>query len=345
MKTSFLPIDYDSFDYEGRNHAMIIGRNEKGKRIAIIDTCPIYFWAILDEDIKEKKIKDLIQKIGKIKLDVKGRKTHVEKVELYDKNFLGKQVKALKIYATNYKDLHDVADKLGMPEIIKRRGYDLGFITHYIIEKKIKPLSWYEIEGEEISNSLEYGGIGKALDVNHIIKLEKHKEISEIEFKPKILTYDIETDDFKIGEGEILMISLYGENLKKVITWKKSPKKQDYVEYAKDEADLLEKFVEYVKKESPDFLVGYFSDGFDLPYIKARAEKNKVKLSLGLDDSQPRFHRGAITTGRIRGIVHVDLLRFIQTAYSQYMQSESLSLNEVSKEFLGDEKKSFSFKH
>ena len=345
MKPQFLPIDYDYFDFEGRNYMLIIGRNEKGRRMAIIDTCPVYFWAILDEGIKDKKTKEIMAKISKIKLDVKGRKTSVEKVELCDKNFLGKPVKALKIYATNYKDLHDIADQLGMPEIVKRRGYDLGFITHYIIEKKIKPLSWYEVEGEEISNSIEYGGIGKALDVNHIIKLENHKEISEIEFKPKVLTYDIEADDFKIGEGEILMISLYGENIKKVITWKKSSKKQDFVEYVKDEADLLEKFVEYVRKESPDFLVGYFSDGFDLPYLKARAEKNKVKLSLGLDESQPTFHRGAITTGRIKGIVHVDLLRFIQTAYSQYMQSESLSLNEVSKEFLGDEKKAFAFKH
>jgi len=107
----------------------------------------------------------------------------------------------------------------------------------------------------------------------------------------------------------------------------------------------LEKFVEYVRKISPDFLVGYFSDGFDLPYIKARAIKNKVKLSLGLDGSQPRFYRGIILTGRINGIVHIDLLKFIQTAYSQYMQSETLSLNEVAKEFLGDTKKEFKIQH
>ncbi|MBI3623014.1 hypothetical protein HY212_02955 [Candidatus Pacearchaeota archaeon] len=353
MKTQFLPIDYDSFDYEGRNYILIIGRSEKGKRIAIVDTCPIYFWAILEKDVKEKKVKELITKISKIKLDVKGRKTYVEKVEVNDKNFLGNPVKALKIYASNYKDLHDIAGRIDMPEIIKRRGYDLGFITHYIIEKKLKPLIWYEAEGEEISNSLEFGGIGKSLNVDHVLKLEKHKEFKEIEFKPKTLTYDIETDDFKIGEGEILMISLYSENFKKVISWKGAggrgvgggKEKLDYVEYVKDEADLLEKFTEYVKKLSPDFLVGYFSDGFDLPYLKARAEKNKVKLSLGLDESQPSFQRGAMATGKVKGIVHIDLLRFIQTAYSQYMQSETLSLNEVSKEFLGDEKKSFAFKH
>ena len=248
-----------------------------------------------------------------------------------------------------------------MKEIYKRRGYDLGFATHYIIEKKIIPLSWYKISGELLNNSEEFGGIDMNLDVDFCIKLESAEKIPKIEFNPKILCYDIETDDLKIGEGEILMISLVGnKGFKKVITWKRAKENRAIspeaiknrcseirgsVEYVKDEAELLEKFVENVKKFSPDFLVGYFSDGFDLPYLRARANKLKVSLSLGLDNTQPKFRRGAILTGRINGIVHIDLLKFIQTAYSQYMQSETLSLNEVSKEFLGDTKKEFKIKH
>ena len=345
MKTTFIPIDYSSFDFEGRNYAKIIGRDDKGKRICVIDSCNIYLWAILKEGLKKSKIDSLIKKIEKINLDLKGRKTKVEKVELHNKNFLGKKVQALKVFATNYKDLHDIADKLDMEEIEKRRGYDLGFITHYIVEKKIAPLNWYEIEGEMLNNSQEFGGIDMALDVDFCVKLEKAREIKQENFKPKILAYDIECDELKIGEGEILMVSLVSEDFKKVITWKKSSKKSSYVEYVKDEAELLEKFCEYVKKISPDFLVGYYSDGFDLPYLKARAEKHNVKLSLGLDGSQPRFSRGREITGRIDGIVHVDLLKFIRTAYAQYMQSETLGLNEVAKEFLGDGKKYFEIKH
>ena len=235
-----------------------------------------------------------------------------------------------------------------MPEIEKRRGYDLGFITHYIIEKKISPLNWYEIEGEILNNSQEFGGIDSVLEVDFVIKAEKIREIENKKFKPKVLAYDIETDAFKIGEGEILMISLVSDDFKKVLTYK-SPKEietnLEYVEYVKDEAELLEKFVEYVKKISPDFLVGYFSDGFDLPYLKARAEKFNVKLSLGLDGSQPKFSRGINITAKINGIVHIDILKFIRSVYSQYMQSETLSLNEVAKEFLGDTKKEFKHKH
>jgi len=344
MKTTFIPIDYNYFDWQGRNYAKIIGRDKDGKRICVIDSCEVYFWAILKENLTTKEIEKVLDKINSIQLDVKGRQTKVEKTELHDKNFLGKKVTAIKIYATNYKDLHDIASKLDFPEIEKRRGYDLGYITHYIIEKKLYPLIPYEIEGEMLNNSLEFGGIDSALEVDFCIKLESKKEI-EKKFSPRVLAYDIETDELQLGKGEILMISLVGENYKKVLTWKKSKEKPSFIEYVKDEEELLEKFVKEVKEYSPDFLVGYFSDGFDLPYIKARAEKLKVKIPLGLDGSQPKLNRGKELIGRIDGIVHIDLLKFIRTAYAQYMQSETLTLNEVAKEFLGDTKKDFKFKH
>ncbi|MEX0920358.1 MAG: DNA-directed DNA polymerase [Candidatus Pacearchaeota archaeon] len=342
IKTSFIPVEYDYFDFNGKNYIKIIGRDNEGKRTCILDSCDIYLWAILKEDTKKERINPLVKKIEKIKLDIKGRKTKVEKVEVHDKNFLGKKVKSLKIYATNYKDLHDIANELDFPEIEKRRGYDLGFITHYIIEKKIIPFNWYEIEGEIAGG--EFQGI-ENLDVEKCIVLHSAKKTDDKKFNPKVLAYDIETDDIKIGEGEIVMLSLVSKSFKKVLTWKKtSGKKPDYVEYVKDEAELIEKFVENVREFSPDFLIGYFSDGFDLPYLRARANKLNVRLSLGLDDSQPKMLRGGKGinfTGKISGIVHIDLIRFIQTAYSQYMQSETLSLNEVSKEFLGDTKKEF----
>ena len=126
MKTDFIPIDYDFFDFQGKNYAKIIGRNSQCQRVCIIDKVPVYFWAILKENLKKEKIDKLISKVKKIKLDSKARKTKVEKVELHEKNFLGKKVQALKIFATNYKDLHEIASKLPDSEIEKRRGYDLG---------------------------------------------------------------------------------------------------------------------------------------------------------------------------------------------------------------------------
>ena len=345
MKTSFIPVDYDSFDFKGKNYVKIIGRDSSGKRVCIIDSCEVYMWAILEDKLKKSKIESLKSKIEKISLDSNGRNTKVESVELHDKKFLDKKVKALKIFCTNYKDMREVANRLDFPEIKKRRGYDLGYITHYIIERKIKPLQSYEVEGDILNGSQEFGGIGQSIEADICLKLNSFEE-SNKKLPPKALAYDIETDELEIGKGEILMVSLVGENFKKVITWKKTKeKKPDYVHYVDNESDLLEKFSEEVKKFSPDFLVGYFSDGFDLPYIKARAKKHKIKLKLGLDGSEPMLSRGFDLSVKISGITHVDILKFVRTVYAQYMKSETLSLNEVSKEFLGDEKTGFELKH
>jgi DNA polymerase I/DNA polymerase-2 len=78
-----------------------------------------------------------------------------------------------------------------------------------------------------------------------------------------------------------------------------------------------------------------------MPYLKTRAEKLGVRLNLGLDDSKPFFTRGRVSSASIFGIVHVDLFRFIETVFSQYMQSETLGLNEVALELIGDGKKDF----
>jgi len=338
MQVQFIPIDYDYFDYQGKTYTKIIGRTDKNKKICLIDSFQPFFWAILKPKTADKKIKQIQSKIEKIKVESASRTSKVIKTELHNKKFLGKEVKAIKIFITNYKDAHAIADEIGMKEIYKRREYDLTYITKYIIARNFKPLTWYKIDGEILNNSEKFGGVDASLDLDLVLEVEKITELkTQQKFHPKILAYDIETNEFEIGKGEILMISLYGENYKKVFTWKKDSKK-DYVEHFEDEIDMLEGFVKAVKEYDPDILTGYFSDGFDLPYLRARAEKNKFKLNLGIDNSQPSFSRGALMTGKIKGIVHIDLLRFIRNAYSQYLQSETLSLNEVSSELLGDKK-------
>ena len=345
MQINFIPISYDYFDYQGKNYAKIIGRTDKNKKICIIDTFQPFFWAILKDKTPERKIKQIQQKIEKLKVEKAGRTSRVIKTEIHDKNFLGKPKKAIKIFITNYKDAHAIADQMGMKEIHKRRGYDLQYITKYIITNKLKPLTWHKIDGDILGLD-DFSGISQSLDTDLVLKTNKIEELKiQLPFTPKVLAYDIEVDELELGKGEILMVSLVGKDFQKVLTWKKCETKQNYVECFKDEAAMLEAFIKYIKEYDPDILTGYFSDGFDLPYLRARAEKNHMKLSIGIDNSQPSFSRGALMTGKIKGIVHIDLLRFIKNAYSQYLQSETLSLNEVASELLGEKKSKWIHKH
>jgi len=339
----FVPVDYDYFDWQGKNFVRIIGRDGKGNRVCIIDEFQPYLWAVLKPGTSEKRIQEIRKEIENIKISLPSRITRVTKTEVHEKNFLSKKVKAIKILITNFKDAHPVADLLEYDEIEARREYDIPLITKYIIDNKMLPLSRYKISGEILNNSQDFGNLDANLEVEQCIKLNSASKLEKQAFKPKILAFDIEADEFEIGKGEIVMISLIGENFRKVLSWREC-KTLDFVECFKGEAEMLEAFVKYVKAYSPDLLVGYFSDGFDLPYLRARAEINKVKLSLGLDSRQPIFARGRIPSAKISGIVHIDLFRFIESVYSQYLQSETLSLDDIAQELLGEGKKEFEFK-
>lgn len=342
MKTTFAPIDYDYFDFEDRNYVFMIGRAENGKKICVVDSYEPNFWIILKKEY-EKDAEKLAEKISNVKAGKTNRTSYITKVKIVNKNFLGKPVKAIQVFVTNHKDAHAIASEIGeMKEIENRREYDVNLISKYIKEKNIFPLEKYEVELSPLSLE-EFGGISKGFNID-CFKLNNIKKIEGEDFSPKVLAYDIETEDIDPSRGSVLSISLYGENVKKVLTWKKIKGAQDYVETFKNEGSMLEGFVEIVQKTNPDFLVGYFSDGFDLPFLKSAATREKVDFNLGLDGKSPKFSKGKIPVARITGIVHVDIYRFIRSVFAQYMQSETLSLNDVAKELVGDKKEEFDFK-
>ncbi len=344
MRCDFIPIDYNYFDYEGKNYIKIIGRTSNNKQICVIDDYQPNFWLILKDNVKQKEIDKLISKIKKIEIDKNIRKSKVTDIQIHNKKFLEKPVKAIQIFTTNHKDLHEIASEIGDSSIIlHRREYDINILSKYIMEKDLEPLNWYTIEGGPLTTD-DFGGIINDIDLEVCFKLDSFKlKEEQKDFQPKVLAYDIETENIEIGKSKILAISLYGDNIKKVLTLQKTTTKPDYVEQYNTESEMIEAFVNHIKEYAPDVLCGYFSDGFDLPYIKARAEKNKIKLNLGIDNSQPTFSRGRIPTGRIDGIVHVDIYRFISSAFSQYLQTESLSLNAVANELIGEKKEEFDF--
>ena len=345
MKLKFVPLDYDYFDFNGENIVRVMGRDEKWKRVCLLEKIEPYFFVVLQENVSEKRITQIQEAIERIRVENASRVCKVIKTEVQNKSFLGKKVKTIKIYITNYKDAHAVADEIDFPEILVRREYDINIITKYIIDRQLLPLQWHFVEGDVLVNSEEFGGVDNKFEVDYCIKVGKIGKCEDLGFKPKILAFDIEADEFEIGKGEIVMISLVSDKMKKVLTWKKTVKKQDFVEVLKDEAEMIERFIEIVRKENADLFAGYFSDGFDLQYLKARAEKFKIKLDLGLTNENVKFSRGRIASGYISGMIHVDLFRFIETVFSQYLQSETLGLNEVAQELLGEGKRDYKLKH
>ncbi|MBU1973894.1 MAG: hypothetical protein KKH52_00695, partial [Nanoarchaeota archaeon] len=130
-----------------------------------------------------------------------------------------------------------------------------------------------------------------------------------------------------------------GENFQKVITWKNFTHKLDYLEVVSDEVELLKRFRQIIHDYQPEIITGYYSDGFDFPYLKTRAEKHGLKLNLGLDRSELIVSaRGGNTEAKIKGILHLDTFKFIRNIIGLNLKTDSYSLDAVSKELLDNKK-------
>ncbi|MBU2523260.1 MAG: ribonuclease H-like domain-containing protein [Nanoarchaeota archaeon] len=334
MELKFVPLDYDYVDRkDGSDKAIVrvFGRTEGGKRICVIDSAEAYFYILPKSDVDLEKFSE---KVKKIKLSHANRTARVTDVKIVKKKFMGKDVGALQVFINNPKDMNVIKDVVKeYKETAEKKEIDINFITRYIIDKNVRPLQWHSVEGEKI-NGMEYGDF----DVDIVLEASKISPSEGKEFKPNVLAFDIETTEFDVGKGEITMLSLVNENIKKVITWKKFKNPSKEIEFVKNEEELLERFVELIKQEKPDILTGYFSDGFDFPYLRARADMHGIKLGIGLDGSNVSFIRGGIPSCEIRGLVHVDLFKFVDNIISANLQSETISLNDVAKELIGEEK-------
>ena len=148
MQVKFIPLDFDSFDFRDKTFIRMWGRTEDGKRCCVIDQCDSYFWLIPK---KNANIEKYAEKVEKVKIIHFGREVRVRKVEIKDKNFREKGIKALKVYADNPRDLMIIKDAVKhFPETEDKKEHELNYVTRYLIEKDVKPLIWHEVTGEKI---------------------------------------------------------------------------------------------------------------------------------------------------------------------------------------------------
>lgn len=325
MNWQFIPLDYDSIVIGNQEYVRIFGKTSDKKNICVIDKFNNYFYVLSEDIIKIKEI-------------LKGK---VEKLEEKEKNLLGEKIKAIKIELKNSENISLIVEELKDKKIPVLES-DVNYISKYIIEKRVKPMEFYEVEGQLLSdNDLE--GLPSEINCDYVVLAKKIFESKPFEYTPSVIAFDIEADNLDPEKGKILMLSIVSGVFRKVLTWKKIPSKIKEAEYVKDEKELIERFIEIIKERNPDFITGYFTDGFDFPYLRTRAEKNKIKFTLGLDNSNLIFSRGKTKSCKVTGRVHIDLYRFIENIISPTLQSEILNLNQVAKELIGEKKVELGF--
>ena len=323
VKKEFYPLD---FDYDNLGNILIYGKTTSNERILVRDnSVKPYFYFLGDED-KAKEIE-------KIRIKDENRIYKVSKTEIVKKKYFDKEIKAIKVYVDHHRDIIHIRENLKSSEVAET---DIKYVKRYLTEREVDPLILSEVEGEIIEDVEE--GI--------VIQGNVKQKNSEFLKNPKILAFDIEVyGDFsghqKHKQDPIIMISFKGEEFNKVITWKNV--KTPHVEIVKNEKELLERFVEIIKEYSPDYITGYFSDGFDFPYIKLRAEELNVILNLGVDGSSViiKKEKTGFSSAKIKGIPHLDMYRFISRIMGGGLRIDTFNLNTVAKEILSEKKLDF----
>ena len=332
MKGLLLDVDYAEEEAQPRIRLFL---KSGAETVMAIDPSFEQYLYLTATDVKEAA-----KLISKLELSQHGRVIKPKSAEILKRNFLGREVEAVKVTFHHPRDMpllrHAMRELPGVKEIYE---FDIPSAKRYLVDRGLTPMSGVSAEGTVQ---------GEGIKTIFLDRPPEPVETPQQDFN--VMSFDIEvyspTGTPRPEKDPILMISLSdNRGLKKVITWKDFKVKLDYVEVVGGEREMLNRFVELVRERQVDFLLGYNTDLFDFPYLRERAKQLRVKLKLGLDDSEvvARKRRFA-TASRIRGRVHIDvytMVNFLATIGA--MRLIHYTLEDVYRHMLGKEKPEFDF--
>ncbi len=328
MKVEFFLLDADCIKEGERTLIRLFGKTYEGSNVVALFEHEPYFYVLAENPQQAKgEIEDLLET----------EKVKIKRIDKIKRDLEGEKREFLKVFCQLPQDTQKIRDSIkklekkrgGSGSVIEEYEYTISPYRRFLLDEKIDGSCWVEVEGEPLQTRLK---------VDFAIAGKKIKAVEKLKLPPlKLLSFDIETYEQQ-GRKNIIMLSLWGKDFKKVLTYQKEDF-QPWVEVVNDEKQLLEKFVEIINQYDPDILVSFNGDSFDFPVIQERASQKKVKLTLSRDREEMKFTRRArISSARIKGRIHIDLFNFINNILSPNLQTEVLSLDAVSGELLGDKK-------
>lgn len=286
-------------DFNGENSLIFWGISDKETVKLVFKNKPVFF---IDRDVKELNLPY----------------SHFRK-EVNLKSFLLNPVDAL--YFNTQFDLQKAADQLRTQ-----------FITTY--ESDLTPSKRFLME-RGINAQVKI--VGDFVKQGNILVFQNPK-IHTVDYTPKlkIASIDIETNvkdnsiysyaiHFTNSEKENKIVRVLGENNKKL---------DEYIFQHDSEKILLEKFASDIKELDPDIIIGWNVLGFDLKILEERSLKNKVKFSIGRDNSISKIIQRASNRyfAKISGRIVLDGPMTLRSAFYSFT---NYKLETVAQELLG----------
>lgn len=331
MKSRFFLLDLDYRVAEGKTYLELIGRIN-GKKVVLLygDFLP-YFYVEFEPQAKIN-----VEELLTLTFD----DYFIVNVKKEKKRLLNSEKEFYKVYVNSPKGVKPLKNLIKQKVKGFVHGYEssVPYVKRFLYDNDFSTFSYYEVE---IDYDTKLDFFREYTVPSYLIKSIKLSDVSE-PYEPKILALDIETysknKEINPQKNPILFISLYGKDFTKVLTHKKINSTLDFIEVLDSEEEMLKRLNYYLNELDPDILVGFFSDGFDLPYLSKRAKVLGVDFNFGVDSKGLKISGSTFKHAKIKGIVHIDLYRFVRGVLRSSLNLETFSLNEVSKELLSKEK-------
>lgn len=336
----FYPLDVT---YKVKNNQAVIyiyGKTTDNKRICVAyPHLKPYFY------VQPKNIPQLVSGFSQLIVELRAlhptqdnKTAEVTDVQHIERNFLGKPTSILKVFTRLPRDVPLIKQETEKnPSVQICYEYDIPFAKRYLMDTDIIPMLSTKATGDFTHEH-------SRVPVFEASTIEPFGEepIKDL----RILSFDIETYNplgrsIQADKHPILMVAFYGmennQEFRKVITWKRFHTTKHYIEFVDGERELIERFKEIINQHQPDIITGYFTDGFDFPYIDERAKKHKILLDIGSDHSTIDVDTKNSVT-QITGIIHFDVFKFVRRVLARSLETDVFTLEAVATELLGEHK-------
>ncbi len=294
MKIDFWLLDINHETIDGQPEIRLWGIDSKGKRVLVRDkSFRPYFYLLVEDDSAIDRITDQIS-------TKKSQYPSVEKIEVLEKNFFGKKVKAIRIVCRDPETITKYAESMAKIDGVKDHVEDdLRPSFRYIVDKDLRPCGWHQIDVRESIERVE-------AQVDEVFEAVKFPTLIDKVGTPslRMLAFSIvcfsQRGAPKPGRDPVVIIS----------TCTSEKKEKQFVADDSDDKRVISDFLNYIREYDPDVIVGYGNNKFDWPYLLERSKLIGMKLAVDRMKSEP--HTSLYGHVSVTGRANVDLFNLAE---------------------------------
>ena len=279
-------------NYEVRDHnpeVWMWGIDEDGERVLIVDPSFLpYFYAVLEDgEDPERTVRRIT--------DEKTRLPHIVDVELAERRYFGRPMKAARIlcrdpdlipkYAKVIRSIKGVRDCLET---------DIRYSMRYLIDNDVTPCAWHTvtIREEEKPPGVQVDKFYIAESPPKRIPKDEIPQLRVLSFYP---VYYASKGAPRPERDPVIIIS----------TVTNTGEERSFLAEDGDDRELMRGFIGYVKRFDPDIIIGFQTNQQHWQYLTDRAMELRMNLSVDRAGTQP--HRSVYGHISITGRASMDM--------------------------------------